>query len=142
MTRDPMPASERELRRFICDFRIPGELMPMFVIGKPLSMLTKGCVAAVRVLDGKLTVVINNEPAFGLERISSDTFSIAGLPPGITLRFHYEQNEMRQVILEMKGLPRDLYSARLGVLAGPSIGERKVPLRVLSRLPDAPGSMA
>ena len=37
MTHESIPASEAELRRFICDFRIPGELMPMFVIGKPLS---------------------------------------------------------------------------------------------------------
>jgi len=142
MSRGPMPTSESELRRYICDFRIPGELMPMFVIGKPLSTLTKGAMASVRVIDGKLTVLINNEPAFCLERISERTFSIAGLPPGITLQFHEEDNQIRQVVLDMKGLPRDLYSARLGMFQGPSIGERRVPLRVLGALPSAPGSMA
>jgi len=46
MTTQPLPASEAELRRFICDFRIPGEFMPMFVIGKPLSTLYKGAQRA------------------------------------------------------------------------------------------------
>ncbi|MDP9160732.1 MAG: aspartyl/asparaginyl beta-hydroxylase domain-containing protein [Acidobacteriota bacterium] len=141
MTRDSMPASDSELRRFICDFRIPGELMPMFVIGKPLSSLIKGAIAAVRVIDGKLTVLFNNEPAFHLERISSNVFSISGLPPGITLQFEEENDQMQQVVLDMKGLPGDLYSARLGMFQGPSIGKRRVPLQVLSGFPSAPGSL-
>lgn len=142
MTHDPVPPSESEARRFICDFRIPGELMPMFVIGKPLSALTKGALAAVRVIDGKLTVMINNEPAFRLERLSTNTFSISGLPPGITLQFHEENNVMQQVVLDMKGLPKDLYSARLGMFVGPAIAERRVPLAVLGGPRSAPGSMA
>jgi hypothetical protein len=142
MTRDQMPASESELRRFICDFRIPGELMPMFVIGKPLASLINGAMAAVRVIDGKLTVLINNEPAFRLERFSNNTFSISGLPPGITLQFDEQDNVVRQVVLDMKGLPVDLYSARLGMFVGPSVGERRVPLPVVSAVPFAPGSLA
>src|SRR6266568_5718776 len=74
VTYEPMPASEAELRRFACDFRIPGEVMPMFVIGKPLATLARGAVAAVRLIDGKLAVLFDNQPAFRLERISSDTF--------------------------------------------------------------------
>ena len=142
MSREPMPASESELRRFICDFRIPGELMPMFVIGKPLSTLINGATAGVRVIDGKLTVLINNEPAFRLERLADNSFSISGLPPGITLEFQEEGNTIRKVVLDMKGLPKDLYSARLGMFVGPSIGERQVPLPVLGSAPAAPGSMA
>lgn len=141
MTQSAMPTSESELRRFICDFRIPGELMPMFVIGRPLSALTKGAIAAVRVLDGKLTVLINNEPAFTLERISTDTFIIAGLPPGITLQFSEADNTVRQIVLDMKGLPNDLYSARLGMFVGPSVAERRVPLPVLGKVRSAPGSL-
>jgi hypothetical protein len=142
MTHDPVPPSESEARRFICDFRIPGELMPMFVIGKPLSALTKGALAAVRVIDGKLTVMINKEPAFRLERLSTNIFSISGLPPGITLQFHEVTNVVQQVVLDMKGLPKDLYSARLGMFVGPSIAERRVPLAVLGAPRSAPGSMA
>jgi hypothetical protein len=130
MTREPMPASESELRRFVCDFRIPGEFMPMFVIGKSLFTLAKGALASARLVDGKLTVLFDNEPAFLLERISGNTFGIAGIPPGITLEFREENNIVREVVLNMKGLPKDLYSARLGKFQGPSIDERQVALPV------------
>ena len=130
MTHEPIPASEAELRRFICDFRIPGELMPMFVIGKPLSTLTRGAVASVRLMKGKLTVLINNEPAFRLERMSDNTFSVSGLPPGIVLQFQEEDSTVRDIILNLKGLPRDLYSARLGMFQVPSIDQRTVILPI------------
>jgi Aspartyl/Asparaginyl beta-hydroxylase len=132
MTREPMPASEAELRKFVCDFRIPGEFMPMFVIGKPLSTLARGAVASVRLVDGKLMVLLNNEPAFRLERMAEDTFSISGLPPGITLQFQEQSNAVREVGLDLKGLPKDLYSARLGMFQGPSIDERRVSLPLVS----------
>jgi hypothetical protein len=141
MTREAMPASEAELRRFVCDFRIPGEFMPMFVIGKPLSTLAKGAVASVRLVDGKLTVMVNNEPAFLLERTSDNTFSIAGLPPGIALQFQEENHVIREVALDMKGLPKDLYSARLGMFQGPSIDQRRVVLPMVpsENIVNAPG---
>ena len=132
MTHQPLPASEAELRRFICDFRIPGELMPMFVIGKPLSTLTKGAVASVRLMGGELIISINNEPAFRLERISDDAFSISGLPPGITLQFQERDHAVREVALNLKGLPKDLYSARLGMLQGSPISQRRVALPVVA----------
>jgi Aspartyl/Asparaginyl beta-hydroxylase len=135
MTRDAMPASELELRRFICDFRIPGEFMPMFVIGKPLSTLVKGTVASVRLIDGQLMVLINNEPSFRLDRIADDVFSISGLPPGITLQLQRENHVVKNVMLHMKGLPKDLYSARLGMFQGASIQERSVPLAVVNQGP-------
>ena len=132
MTHHSIPASEAELRRFICDFRIPGELMPMFVIGKPLSTLTKGAVASVRLMGGELTILINNEPAFRLERISDDAFSISGLPPGITVQFQEKDHLIRQVALNLKGLPKDLYSARLGMSQGSAISQRRVALPVVA----------
>jgi len=132
MTHQPLPASEAELRRFICDFRIPGELMPMFVIGKPLSTLAKGALASVRSMGGELTILINNEPAFRLERISDDAFSISGLPPGITLQFQERDHAVREVALNLKGLPKDLYSARLGMLQGSPISQRRVALPVVA----------
>ena len=132
LTSQPMQASETELRRLTCDFKIPGEFMPMFVIGKPLSTLAKGAVASVRLMDGKLMVLLNNEPAFRLDRVSADAFSIAGLPPGITLEFREENHAVREVALNMSGLPKDLYSARLGILQGPSIGRRRVSLPLVS----------
>jgi Aspartyl/Asparaginyl beta-hydroxylase len=134
ITTEPLPASETELRRFTCDFRIPGEFMPMFVIGKPLSSLAKGTDASVRLIDGKLTVLIDKAPAFRLERLADEKFGISGLPPGMTLELKREDNVVRDVILHMKGLPKDLYSARLGIFRGPLMPEQSVSLPVLSQV--------
>ncbi len=142
ITKDPVPASESELRRFACDFRIPGEFMPMFVIGKPLTTLVKGTNAAVRLLDGKLTVLIDNAPAFRLERVSDDTFGISGLPPGMTLQLKRENHLVREVVLHMKGLPKDLYSARLGIFQGPMVSAQSVSLPVTNSTVDAVGSLS
>jgi hypothetical protein len=130
ITTAPMAGSEAELRRFTCDFRIPGEVMPMFVIGKPLTSLTKGAQAAVRLIDGTLTVLLDNQPAFRLSRLSDEIFGISGLPPGMTLELKRENHIVREVLLHMKGLPKDLYSARLGVLRGPLIAEQSITLPV------------
>ena len=142
MTQNPMPASETELRRFACDFFVPGEFMPMFVIGKPLSKLIKGGTACVRLIDGQLTVLFDNEPAFRLERIGPDTFSISGLPNGITLQFSEENNIVREVRLELKGLPKDLYSARLGKFQGASIDRRQIALPVIADRKSAAGQFS
>jgi hypothetical protein len=142
ITKEPMPASESELRRFACDFRIPGEFMPMFVIGKSLASLAKGANAAVRLINGQLTVLIDGAPAFRLERISEDIFGISGLPPGMTLELKRENHAVRQVMLHMKGLPKDLYSARLGIFRGPSIGEQSVSLAVTNQTSDQVGSLS
>jgi len=134
ITKDPLPASDAELRRFACDFRIPGEVMPMFVIGKPLASLAKGAAAGVRLIDGSLTVLIDNNPAFRLSRMSDDTFGISGLPPGMTLQLKRENHVVREVLLHMKGLPKDLYSARLGILRGPLMAEQSISLPVTSQV--------
>jgi hypothetical protein len=141
ITTDPIPASETELRRFACDFRIPGEFMPMFVIGKPLTTLVKGAAAAVRLIDGKLTVLIDNEPAFRLERLGDDVFGISGLPPGMTLQLKRDNQVVKDVVLHMKGLPKDLYSARLGIFRGPMISEQSVSLPVIQQAVSAPGAI-
>jgi hypothetical protein len=134
ITTEPMPASEAELRRFACDFQIPGQFMPMFVIGKPLASLAKGANAAVRLIDGELKVLIDNKPAFRLERMTDDTFGISGLPPGMTLQLKRENQVVSEVILHMKGLPKDLYSARLGIFRGPAVAEQSVSLPVSNQV--------
>jgi hypothetical protein len=142
ITREPMPASDSELRRFACDFRIPGEFMPMFVIGKPLTSLAKGAHAAVRLIDGKLTVLIDHAPAFHLKRISDEIFGISGLPSGMTLQLRRENHVVRDVVLHMKGLPKDLYSARLGIFRGPAMGEQRISLPVTNQMANAVGSLS
>src|SRR5208283_4242891 len=100
-----------------------------------------GASAAVRLIDGKLTVLIENEPAFRLEPISDDIFGISGLPPGMTLQLKRESQVVRDVVLHMKGLPKDLYSARLGILRGPLMGEQSVSLPVILQTANATGSL-
>ena len=131
MSRQSVTASEADLRRFLCDFQISGEYLPMFTIGKKLSSLTKGARAAVRLIDGELVVLLDNEPSFRLTRVSEDAFSVSGLPAGVTLQLREQDNHVREVTLHLKGLPKDLYSARLGVLRGPMLPDRSVSLPVL-----------
>jgi len=140
MTQEPMPASAAELRRFACDFKIPGEYMPMFVIGKPLSTLARGAVAAVRLIDGKLAVLFDNEPAFRLDRVTEDTFSISGLPSGMTIQFKEQNSVVKEAILQMKGLPKDLYSARLGKFQGSAVEDRTVSLPILTVVSEGVGT--
>jgi hypothetical protein len=134
ITTDALPASESDLRSFTCDFRIPGEFMPMFVIGKPLASLARGTNAAVRLINGELTVLIDNEPAFRLGRLEDEVFGISGLPPGMKLELKRENHVVSQVILHMKGLPKDLYSARLGIFKGPLMPEQSVSLPVINQV--------
>jgi len=142
ITREALPASEAELRRFACDFRIPGEIMPMLVIGKPLATLARGAQGAVRLIDGQLTVLIDNAPAFRLQRIADDTFAISGLPPGMTMQLKREGHLIREVLLHMKGLPKDLYSARLGIARGPAVATQTVALPVTSTVANALGVLS
>ena len=130
LSRQTMASSESELRRFLCDFQLPGEYLPMFTIGKKLTTLTKGARACVRLIDGELAVLFDNEPAFRLNRVAEDAFSVSGLPSGVTLQFKEHNHQIGEVILHLKGLPKDLYSARLGFLRGPMLPDRSVALAV------------
>jgi hypothetical protein len=133
MTQESISASEAELRRYACDFHSPGEYLPMFTIGRSLFSLAKGARASVRLMDGNLVVLLDNEPQFRLDRIGDATFSISGLPTGITLRFGEKDSQVEEVVLNMKGLPADLYFARLGRLRGEAIPDRSVSFPVLGR---------
>jgi hypothetical protein len=62
--------------------------------------------------------------------MTDDTFGISGLPPGMTLQLKRENQVVSEVILHMKGLPKDLYSARLGIFRGPAMAEQSVSLQV------------
>ena len=131
ITRQPMSPSDAELRRYTCDVRIPGEIMPLFVLGKKLQALIKGTPASIRVVDGVLTVLFDDEPAFVLLQMYDDVFGVAGLPPGITFEFIEDGGRVQQVDVHLKGLPKDLYLARLGYYKGPAIPDRTIALAVV-----------
>ena len=50
-------------------------------------------------------------------------FGVQGLPPGITFRFNFDGPRVTSVELSLKGLPKDLYFARLGFMNGPAVPE-------------------
>ncbi len=140
ITREPLVSSDVELRPYVCEFRIPGELAPLFVIGKPLSSLASGTIASIRLIGSELVAFIDQAPAFTLIRVAGDEFGISGLPPGVTLRLRLERHAVREVILQLKGLPRDVFAARLGILRGPLVRERTHSLPVIGQPLDAVGS--
>jgi hypothetical protein len=140
IARQPLQSSESELRRYACDFDIPGEFMPMFVIGKSLATLANGARAAVRMIDGNLTVLMDGAPVCHLHRIADDVFGISGLPQGVTLQFRCERQVVKEVVLTMKGLPKDLYSARLGLFRGPALEVQTAVMKAINRTGDAVGS--
>jgi hypothetical protein len=131
ITREPMSVSDADLRRFLCDFKVPGDLLPLFVMGKKLQTLIKGARASVRLIDHKLAVLLDNEPTFVLQQVDERTFGVVGLPPGITFTFDHAGPEIAAVELNLKGLPKDLYLARLGFQKGPALPDRTIPLTLL-----------
>jgi hypothetical protein len=52
----------------------------------------------------------------------------------MTLELKRDNHVVRDVILHMKGLPKDLYSARLGIFRGPLMPEQSVSLPVTSQV--------
>src|SRR5262249_38667979 len=137
MCREPLSASEAELRRYTCDFQLPGELMPIFTIGRTLFDLSRGARASVRLIDGALVTLLDGEPAFRLDKIAGeDLFAVAGLPPGITIRFRTD-GRVREVIVNLKGLPKDLYFARLGKARGDIVADRTIALPAVDSSPVA-----
>jgi len=68
-------------------------------------------------------------------------FGISGLPPGMTLQLKRDNQVVKDVVLHMKGLPKDLYSARLGIFRGPMISEQSVSLPVIQQAVSAPGAI-
>jgi len=64
------------------------------------------------------------------------------LPPGMTLQLKRMNEVVNEVLLHMKGLPKDLYSARLGIMRGPMITEQSVSLPVIQQAVNAVGSVS
>jgi hypothetical protein len=74
-------------------------------------------------------VTLDGEPSFALERVGATEFSIVGQPPGIFLRFGSAVEPMSAEIV-VRGVPEDLYAARLGFQQGPVIPEQRFRLLV------------
>ena len=124
--RDPIPTTAAELAPFVCDFRMPPEVMPLFGGGKKMAEMAAGARGQVRVDGGRLLVVLNDQPACALERIGNATFNVVGLGAGCAVEFELGDGRATGMSLVLRGLPDDLYAAQLGYQQGPMIYTRRV----------------
>jgi hypothetical protein len=58
----------------------------------------------------------------------------------MTLQFKEQNSVVTEAILQMKGLPKDLYSARLGKFQGSAVEDRSVSLPVLTTVAEGVGA--
>ena len=115
-------------------FRVGSSAVRIALLVNPAasSVTTRGRVSLERLLstDHELTVLFDNEPTFVLHKVDDATFGVAGLPPGVTFRFDEADGQVASVELSLKGLPKDLYFARLGFWNGSVPKDRTVTLAV------------
>jgi len=129
LCRERLPANAASLRPFVCDFDVPADVMPILVIGRPLRELIKGARGSTRIVDGKLVAHLDGAPAFGLERVTETSFAITGLGNGCSLDFRMDGPNLEGVELALRGLPKDLFAARLGKWRKDAvIAERRIEL--------------
>ncbi|MFC5663903.1 aspartyl/asparaginyl beta-hydroxylase domain-containing protein [Kitasatospora misakiensis] len=122
--RPALPVTEAELAPFTGRFTLPNQLMPLFGLGKDLGELVEGAVAEVAAEPDRLVVRLNGDPAFALERVAADRFSVVGQPAGIS----WEVDAGSAPTVVVRGVPEDLYAAQLGFQRGPIVPEQRFPL--------------
>ncbi|NMO18464.1 aspartyl/asparaginyl beta-hydroxylase domain-containing protein [Pyxidicoccus fallax] len=82
---------EDPLRRFSFGFRLPAGFVPPGTSYEPLPEPADG---RVQVQDGRLIVLVNEQPLLGLEPTSDDTLLVRGLAPGTTMECDFEQGRV------------------------------------------------
>lgn len=127
MHRRPPAGLDADLGAFVCDFTMPGEVMPLFGGGKKMAAMGAGAKGSLSVDGRRLLARLDGEPAFALERVSEDTFNIVGLSSGCAFEITRSGGRVTGINLILRGLPDDLYAAQLGVQQGPMIYSRRVP---------------
>ena len=129
--RDAIPTTAADLAPFVCDFRMPPEVMPLFGGGKKMAEMGAGARGQVRVDGNRLVVLLNDQPSCALERVGPTTFTIVGLGAGCDINFALSGGRANQMNLVLRGLPDDLYAAQLGYQQGPMIYSRKIDLPIM-----------
>ncbi len=119
--RAPLTLPPEELKTYECDCHVPASVTPMLTFGIPLSKCRNGAPAAIRAAEtGDLVVRLWGKPAFRLQALGDERFGIMGLPSGCYVTFTRSEHGVSALTLTLKGVPRDLYAARLGAPCGPS----------------------
>ena len=131
LTRKPLESGEASLRCFVCDIMIPARAIPILYSGRNLLRNMKDTPAGVRLIDGKLVVLLDNVPSFALERVGDTSFSIVGLASGCSLDFAFDGELVKKLDLNLHGVPEDLFAARLGKLRGKAKTDHQISLPVV-----------
>jgi hypothetical protein len=119
--RAPVALRPDELKTYECDCHIPASVTPILTFGVSLSKCRNGAPATLRATqDSDLEVRLWGKPAFRLQPLGEDRFGIMGLPAGCYMTFKRSGPAVSALTLTLKGVPRDLYAARLGAHCGPS----------------------
>jgi hypothetical protein len=114
-----------DLSSFECRFFVPGTVLPLLVLGR-LSELVAGAQARVLCGEDDLTLLLNDKPLCRLVRVSEDEFLFLGLPSGCYLRLPRLNGAVTTAELVVRGVQEDLVYARVGVVRGDRIPERRI----------------
>jgi len=114
-----------DLGSFECRFFVPGTVLPLLVLGKLMELMS-GASATIRRADGELVLLLNNKPHCKLVRVSEEQFLFLGFPPGCFLDLHRSNGSVTMASLVVRGVQEDLVSARVGVVRGSRIPERRI----------------
>lgn len=114
-----------DLSSFECRFFVPGTVLPLLVLGK-LTELLSGASAKISRADDKLVLLLNDKPNCKLIRVSEEQFLFLGLPPGCFLHLQRSNGSVIIAELVVRGAQEDLVSARVGVMRGNRVAERRI----------------
>lgn len=127
--RAPLSLTLEELKTYECECHIPASVTPMLTFGIPLNKCRNGAPATIRAAEtGDLVVHLWGKPAFRLQPLGDERFGIMGLPGGCYVTFRRSQHGVSALTLTLKGVPQDLYAARLGSPCGPSDQTQEIEL--------------
>jgi hypothetical protein len=122
--RAPFPKTD-DLDSFECRFNVPGTILPLLKMGK-LAEMIKGATATVRRVGDSLRLYLGDAPHCALSRVSEDDCAIVGLPPGCFFRFRRSSYAPTALALIVRGVQEDLVAARVGVIRGERLAERRI----------------
>jgi len=114
-----------DLWSFECRFFVPGTVLPLLVLGRLADMIS-GASAKVLLAGNELVLLLNEKPHCKLVRVSEEQFLFLGLPPGCFLHLQRSNNSVKTAALVVRGVQEDLIFARVGVVRGNRIPERRI----------------
>jgi hypothetical protein len=91
--RAPVALDATSLDRFVCDFQLPPGMVPM---------APSGGEGSVQRLGSRLVVLVNDDPAFGLEPVSDTTLGIVGTGGGVVIECEFDGGRVSRATLSVR----------------------------------------